>query len=71
MVGSGAPAGTTTFETAPLGTVTLLGVPAADMVSLRVTRTPPAGAGCVNVTVPVTFLQLATTDLFSVRFLRS
>ena len=37
----------------PLGIVTLAGTLAADELSLRVTTTPPLGAGPLNVTVPV------------------
>ena len=36
----------------PAGTVTLAGTPVADELSLKVTATPPLGAGPLSVTVP-------------------
>ena len=36
----------------PAGTVTLAGTPAAGELSLKLTATPPLGAGPLSVTVP-------------------
>ena len=48
-------------------TVTEFGTVAAGLALARVITAPPAGAGPVKLTVPVTFCPLATVEEFSPR----